>query len=54
MAEDLKTTQAEEANQKADEILKAETDMLNRATLKLNQAREESPPKEESTPGTLQ
>jgi len=54
MAEDLKTTQAEEANQKADEILKAEADLLNQATLGLNQARKESPPRKESTPERTQ
>jgi hypothetical protein len=60
-AENLKTTQDEEIDQeeiartkKADEILEAETDTLNRATWGLHQAREERPVREESTPGKKQ
>ena len=41
-------------HQEADEALEAETEMLNRATLGLHQAREEHPLREESTPGKMQ
>jgi hypothetical protein len=47
--EEENTTQDEKSHQEIDELLKAETDMLNRATLRLQQAREERPPREEST-----